>query len=186
MKLQDPAWGNQICWSCVVHQADYVKGQIDRFAKYWEENGGEAGKEERFVEMGEEYRLSYEKDDALRDVHWRVFNELGEANNRTCKVVNYFKCSYGEKRQELVDNGLLADKIWQHIEWYDRHWVDDHAFTPSASELKWYHYGEASIIDVTSFDDIVKAIEDGRFDRIVEEHERYMKEARRETSGHPD
>jgi hypothetical protein len=52
--------------------------------------------------------------------------------------------------------------------------------------LKWYHYGEASIIDVTSFDDIVKAIEDGRFDRIVEEHERYMKEARRETSGHPD
>jgi hypothetical protein len=41
---------------------------------------------------------------------------------------------------------------------------------------KWYHYGEPQIIDVTSFDDIDKALDDGRFRRIVEEHEKYTKE----------
>ena len=45
--------------------------------------------------------------------------------------------------------------------------------------MKWYHYGEPEIINVTSLDDIVKAMEDGRFDKVVEEHERYMKETGR-------
>ena len=179
-KLQDPTWGNQICWSCVVHQADHAKQQIDRFTKYWEEHGGETAKEQHFQEMGEKFRLSYQKEEALRDLDWRVFNELGEADNRSCKVVNYFKCPYGEKREEFIENGLLADEIWQHIKWYDRHWNHDDTYTPSGSELKWYHYGEPQIMDVTSLDDIVKAMEDGRFDKIVEEHERYMKETGRE------
>ena len=38
---------------------------------------------------------------------------------------------------------------------------------------------EPEIINVTSLDDIVKAMEDGRFDKVVEEHERYMKETGR-------
>jgi hypothetical protein len=46
--------------------------------------------------------------------------------------------------------------------------------------MKWYHYGEPSIIDVTSYDDALKAREDGRLERIIQEHERYMKETGRE------
>jgi hypothetical protein len=170
-----------VCWSCVVSLTDDVKERIDHFAKYWEENGGEAGKEERFREFGEEYRTSCLKEDAMRDVKWRVFNELGEANNRTCKVVNYFRCPYGEERRDLLDNGRLAYEIWDHIDWYDRHWNPDPTSTPAASEMKWYHCRELQITDVTSFDDIIKAMDDGRFDRIVEEHEKYMKKMGRES-----
>jgi hypothetical protein len=42
--------------------------------------------------------------------------------------------------------------------------------------MKWYHYNETPIIDVTSYDDILKAIDDGRLNRIIDEHKRYMKE----------
>jgi hypothetical protein len=107
-----------------------------------------------------------------------MYNELGEANDRTCNVVNYFKCPYGEERRKLIDNGSLASETWQHIEWYDEHW---HKNSRSAlnADLKWYHYGEPEIINITSLDDIEKAMEDGRFDKIIEEHERYMKETGR-------
>ena len=36
------------------------------------------------------------------------------------------------------------------------------------------------MIDVTSYDDVTRAIEDGRLDKITDEHTRYMKETGRE------
>jgi predicted transcriptional regulator len=48
------------------------------------------------------------------------------------------------------------------------------------SELRWYHYDEPPIIYFTSYDDIMQAIEDGRLDKIIDEHTRYMKETDRE------
>jgi hypothetical protein len=42
--------------------------------------------------------------------------------------------------------------------------------------MKWYHYNEPPIIDVTDYDDILRAIDDGRLDTIITEHLRYMKE----------
>jgi hypothetical protein len=41
--------------------------------------------------------------------------------------------------------------------------------------MKWYHF-EASIIDVTSYDDVMKALDDGRFERVIAEHEKYTDE----------
>ena len=38
------------------------------------------------------------------------------------------------------------------------------------------HFNEPPIIDVTNYDDNVQAIEDGRLDRIIDEHLSYMKE----------
>jgi hypothetical protein len=52
--------------------------------------------------------------------------------------------------------------------------------TRPASESKWYHYNEPPIIDVRNLDDVTKAIQDGRFNRIHEEHERYMRETKDE------
>lgn len=171
-ELQDPLYGGEICWvNCAIHQAQFAKKEIDRSTKYWEEEGGHVDKE---------IRVRVEKHKAFQEVEWRVYNELGEANNRTCKIVDYFKCPYGEERRKLIENGSLASEIWEHIKWYDHHWNKNDTLKATESEMKWYHYGEPEIINVTSPDDIVKAIEDGRFDKIVEEHERYMKETGRE------
>jgi hypothetical protein len=63
-----------------------------------------------------------------------------------------------------------------HLQWYDRHWNRHSTFTPSSDEVKWYHWGEPSIIDLTSYQDILKALKDGRLDKIIDEHKKYMKE----------
>jgi hypothetical protein len=49
--------------------------------------------------------------------------------------------------------------------------------------MKWYHYDEKPIIDITNSDDVAKSLEDGRYDRIVKEHISYMKETGREMRG---
>jgi hypothetical protein len=114
-------------------------------------------------------------------VEWRIYNELAEANNRTCEILNYFHCPCGDEWRQLLQDGYDAHWLWEHIEWYDTHWNRDHTYTPpAASQRKWYHYDEPPIIDVTSYDDIIRAIDDGRLDRIIDEHTRYMKETDRE------
>ena len=128
----------------------------------------------------ESYASSFRKEDAMRQAEWRIYNELGEANNCTCEIVNYFRCPYGDARRQLLQDGHDAHRLWQHIYWYDIHWNPSTSYTPAASEKKWYHYDEPPIIDVTSYDDIIRAIEDGRLDRIIDEHTRYMKETGRE------
>jgi len=42
--------------------------------------------------------------------------------------------------------------------------------------MKWYHFNEPDILDVTDLDDIMRSLDDGRFHKILEEHERYMRE----------
>ena len=163
--LKDPAYGNEQCWTCAIYLADWEKKEIHRHQKYWDEHGGETGKEEDFREMGERYRLSCEKGEAMRNVKWRLFNELGGANNRTCSVVNYFRCPYGEEWRTLQEDGAVIEWTWSLIEWYDRHWNRDPYGQPPEKEMKWYHFDEPQIIDVTDFDDIVRAMEDGRLER---------------------
>jgi len=175
-KLEDPAHGKMICWGCVIHRAQDAKKEIDRHDRYWQEHGGEAAKEGWYQEAGEPYTSSFRKHDAMRQVEWRIYNELAEANNRTCEALNYFRCPYGDARDQLLQDGDDAQQLWQHIYWYDIHWNRNHTFTPAAGEREWYHYDEPPIIDVTSYDDIIRAIDDGRLDRIIDEHTRYMKE----------
>jgi hypothetical protein len=175
-KLEEPEYGNEICWRCAIHQAESAKEEIDRAKKRWDENGGEEAKLKFYSEVGALNRRTFERQDGMRLVEWRLYNELAKANNRTCSVVNYFKCPYGPERTRLVEDGGVAWKIWEHVEWYDNHWNAGHSFTPPLSDMKWYHYGGATIIDVTSLDDIVRSIGDGRLERIIKEHEQYMKE----------
>jgi hypothetical protein len=42
--------------------------------------------------------------------------------------------------------------------------------------MKWYHYDETPIVDLADYDDVLRAIDDGRIIKVVEEHEAYMKE----------
>jgi len=115
----------------------------------------------------------------MKKAELQLYDEMG-AQGRSCGVVNYFKCPYGEERDDLIKYGDIAFKLWEHVEWYDRHWNGPDSFTPSEDEKKWYHWHEPSIIDVTDLDDIDKALDDGRMGKIIKEHKRYMKETGRE------
>jgi len=175
-KLQNPQYGRDRCGWCTIYQAGRAKKEIDRLDRYWQEHGGEAGKEQFYRELGEVYLRDSKRDDAIRQVEWRIYNELGGANNRTCEVVNYFHCPYGDEWRQLQLDGYDAYHLWQHIKWYDNHWTPSRTWTPAASEMEWYHFNEPQIIDVTNYDDIIKAIDDSRLDKIIDEHTRYMKE----------
>ena len=62
------------------------------------------------------------------------------------------------------------------MEWYDSHWNRTRTFSPAACEMKWYHYDEPRVIDVTSYEDVMKATEDGRLLKILEEFKKHEKE----------
>jgi hypothetical protein len=116
------------------------------------------------------------RNDKIRLVKLRFYEDVGSAEGKSCEVKNKYTCPYGEASEQLIEDGSLANFIWREIEWYNHHWNPSHTFIPAQKEMKWYHYSEPSIIDVTSHDDVIKATDDGRLKRIIEEHERYMKE----------
>lgn len=114
-------------------------------------------KERWCQEVSEPCRSSFRKEDAMRLVEWRIYNELAEANDRTCQIMNYFRCPHGEGWRELVQDGHDAYRLWEEIKWYDTHWNRSISYTPAASEMKWYHYDEPPIMDVKSCEDIIRA-----------------------------
>ena len=105
-----------------------------------------------------------------------IYDELAGAAGRTCNIVNYFKCPYGEESKQLLRDGREANHLWEYVVWYDGHWNRGQSFIPTEADRKWYHYGEPSIIAVSSFEDLCKALDDGRLDKIAAEHKRYVKE----------
>ena len=175
-KLEDPDHARSRCWHCAIPQAEDAKKEIDRLDRYWQEHGGIAGKEKHYEWLGEPYASSNRREDAMQQVEWRIYNELGGADGRTCEVVNYFHCPYGDEWRRLQQDGRSVYFLWKHIDWYDRHWTPSLTTTPTPDEMKWYHFKEPQIIDVTNYDDVIRALEDDRIDKIIDEHLRYMKE----------
>jgi hypothetical protein len=172
--------GSEPCWDCVVPDAVSLRKEVEASEQRKKENE-EAMKsaEPSWVtkEMHEFYRRpDVVRDDKMRRVKLRFYEDVGGAEGKSCEVKNKYACPYGEASEQLIEDGMLAKFVWQEIEWYNRHWNPSHTCIPAQNEMKWYHYGEPSIVDVTSYDDVIKAIEDGRLERIMEEHERYMKE----------
>ena len=180
VKLEDPLYGRMRCSTCAIHEAQRVKEEIERHEKRWRDEGGESARESFYNEVGEMHAREFRKQDAMREVERRVFNELGGAENRTCDIINHFHCPYMEERDRLQEDGYDAYRLWCHVDWYDEHWNRSTTHTPAGSDMKWYHFDEPPIIDVTDFEDLDRAIDDGRLHRIVQEHLRYMKETDRE------
>jgi hypothetical protein len=178
-KLEDPLYGRLLCDHCVIQQAQDAKKEIDREKKYWQDQGGQSAREQFYEEAGEIHARDFRKTDAMHQVQWRIFNELADAKDRTCDTINYFHCPYKGERNQLVEVGYDAWRLWLHVEWYDEHWNRSLSHTPPASDMRWYHWNEPPIIDVTSYDDIIRAIDDGRLDKIISDHLRYMKETER-------
>jgi len=175
-KLKDPELGRLLCSLCCINRAQESKKEIERRQKYWQENGGEEAKKKFYEECGEPRTSEFWRRDAMREVERRLYNEISGPENRKCNVINYFQCPNGDERQTLTNDGCNVTTFWQHIQWYDEHWNGSTSLTPSESQRKWYHTNEPPIIDVKSFDDIIKALNDGRIEKIILEHERYMKD----------
>jgi hypothetical protein len=173
-KLEDPTLGQILCYQCAINNAQQVGETIERFG--WDHRGGEKAREEFYKTCPPSHVIEYRREDAMRQTQFRLYNEAAGANKRTCNVLNYFKCPYGEERDQLTDDGYQAEKLWEVVEWYNKHWNPCHYSIPAEWEKKWYHRSEPSIIDVTNLDDILKATEDGRLKKITEEYERYNKE----------
>jgi len=174
--------GKLACWDCVVPNAtslrEHIKLVEEAIRNYEEEM---KQKEPSWIasEMYEYYRSSYVvKGNKMMYVELRLYEELGLAEGKSCNFdnKNKYRCPYGEEANELIEYGRAAKFVWHVVSWYDDHWNPSPNYRPPESDMKWYHYGEPSIIDVTSYEDIVKAIEDGRLKKIIEESKKYDKE----------
>jgi hypothetical protein len=165
---------------CVVPDAMSLRKEIEESEQRRREN------EERMKsaepswttkDMHEYYtRPDVVRSDKMMRVKLRLYEEESGARGKSCVVKNKYRCPYGEGSEQLIEVGRLAKFMCREIEWYDHHWNPSPTYRPSVQDMKWYHYGEPGIIDVTSYDDVVKAIEDGRLEKIIKEHKKYMEE----------
>ena len=112
----------------------------------------------------------------MLEVKLWLFEEEAELKGKTCHVQNKYLCPYGAESKNLIEDGWAIKKLWEILEWYDRHWHRYSYVVPSRDEMKWYHYDEPDIIDVTSIEDVDRALEDGRIDRIIDEYIKYVEE----------
>jgi len=172
-------YGKVACYGCVVPHVTWLRSQVARVEEYGRKLEEEMKqKPSSFTMELYEYNKSPEavKRNKMLRIELRFLEELGSGEGKSCEVHNKYKCPYKEESKQLIENGRLAQFVWKLVEWYDFHWNRNPSITPSQSEMKWYHYDEPSVIDVTSYEDVLKAIEDGRLKKILREHGRYERE----------
>jgi hypothetical protein len=172
-KLEDPNFGQTICGNCAIKYAQHARKDDAR--NDWADRGGIEAREKFYATCNPQSAKKFRLQGGMKKTEINLYDAIG-ANGRSCDIVNYFKCPYPDERDDLTKHGRYAYELWEHVEWYHRHWNGPDSFTPSEEERKWYHWHDPPIIDVTNLDDIEKALDDGRMNKIIEEHKRYMKE----------
>lgn len=177
VKLKDHGLGRWRCFDCVIRRASELRVEVEKRCRFREEN-----KDFYERELSPEKRREFERQDRLKVTEYRLYNDLGGVKGRVCPLDeekrDFFNCPFGEEAESLVEYGRLVKAFWKHLEWYnDHHWRSS-TFTPAEDELKWYHYDETPIVDPADYDDVLRAVDDGRFGKVVEEHEAYMKETK--------
>lgn len=173
-------YGRIRCVYCPVREAMRLRDKVQRIKQQRRKIEEEMKGEEPSLNTIEMYeylkRSDVVRDDKMLSVELRFYEEVAGAKGKSCEVRNRFKCPFGEESEQLVENGKAIKSLWKYVEWYNSHWNRSGSVTPGSSDMKWYHYDEPGIIDVTSYDDILRALEDGRLKRITKEYERYEKE----------
>ena len=176
-------YGNRECWDCVIPDAARLRKDIEHIEqaiKEYEEKMKQEQPSWIAMEMSEHYkRPDVVRRNKMMCVQLRLYEDMGGAKGKSCEVENKYRCPYGEESEQLIEDGGLVKFIWRQIEWYDHHWNPSNTFRPAIQDMKWYRYDESSIIDVTSYEDILKAIEDGRLEKIIKDHKKYMEETGR-------
>jgi hypothetical protein len=120
------------------------------------------------------------RDMKMKRVELEFLELYGGTEGKTCESRNKCLCPYGAKSSELIKLGDRVKDLWEIVEYYHSYWHPSDGYRPGDSDAHWYHYGEDDFLDVTSREDILKATEDGRIERIVEERKR-QNEAIRQT-----
>ena len=177
-------FGRILCGGCSVWRATGLRRFVERVEQKRIETEEEMKGEEPSWITREMYEYRRRPDvvrlDKMRLVELRFYEEVGGAKDKSCLDRNKYRCPYGDESERFVEDGELIYDLWRLVVWYDRHWNRSRMFEPSPADLKWCHYEEPGIMDVTSYEDVLKAAEDGRLKGIFEEHERYLKETRSE------
>ncbi len=180
LEADDVHFGGYPCQDCMVHDAMRLREDIaleDWYKRENEEKMKATEPSDYTREMYEHYNLpDVVRGDKMRVVKLRFYDEVGFTAGKSCQVKNMYKCPYREKSKRLVKDGGLAKSIWELVEYYDSHWNRSRIHFPLKNEEKWYHYDEPSLIDVTSYEDVMKATEDGRLLKILEEFKMHEKE----------
>jgi hypothetical protein len=173
-------YGRMACRDCGVPEAvrlrEYTKKLEETMLEMNEKVS--SGLMDDFWARVYEYRKSPEctRSDRMAYVKLEFLEADGGAEGKTCSIRNKYLCPYGAKALELIDLGGVVGFLWRLVEFYDAHWNVSHTRTPPSSEDKWFHWGEAGILDVTRREDILLALEDGRMNKISLEYAGYTKE----------
>jgi len=172
-KLEDPTFGRNLCYDCAIDLARKASEDIKGCS--WDDRGGKEAREKFYTTCPVWEVEEFRREDAMRETHLRLYNEAAGPNNRTCNVQNYFKCPYGQERDELIHRGRKANGLWRVVEYYHGHWNPHHSAIHPENQKKWYHQSDPGLINVTSLEDILKAEEDGRIRKVAKEKQEYDK-----------
>ena len=170
-------YGRVACWGCAVpgamHLREYLRKLEESNARLVEDLRREPN--DRFYLSLYEHRFSAEctRLDKMAGVELEFKEVEGLAEGKVCDVRNKYLCPYGAQSEELIKAGHLVESLWKLVRFYDTYWNEHSGCRPTPREAEWYHLGEAGIIDVTSREDILKALEDGRMEKIAEEFKRH-------------
>jgi hypothetical protein len=165
-------YGRMFCGHCSVPAAMYLRDYIGKLERLnaWI-------KKQRSLEPNDSYWMKLydnsfsanaSKSAKMARVQLGFLEIDGAAEGKFCAVHNKYLCPYGPKSGEFVKLGNMVRYLWLLIEFYDRYWNNPKGCTKPLKEAKLNHIDKPSLIEVTSRDDILKALEDGRIDKIIE------------------
>jgi len=166
-ELKDPGLGNHRCFDCVIRKASELRVEVEERRRLRDEN-----RDFYERELSSEKSREFERQDRLKVTEYRLYNDVGGEEGRVCPLDeekrDFFKCPFGDEAEALVEDGRAVQALWRHLKWYDyRHWQLSTRVTAG---------DETPLVDPADYNDILKAIDDGRFEKVIEEHEAYMKE----------
>jgi hypothetical protein len=175
-------YGRLACWGCGVPDAVRLREDARKRVEFQEEmemNLASGNASEFWVDLYEYHKKPEAiKMDMLCFVELKFLEEHGGTEGKVCRKFNHNKylCPYGDESNELIRLGEDVHFLWSLVRHYDSHWNRSSSFVPGAGSEEWYHYDEPGFLDVTSYDDILKSLEDGRMNRIADEYVKYWKE----------
>jgi hypothetical protein len=166
-------YGRVFCRDCAVPQAMYLREYLQKLRERaeWLEGKLKSEDSDFWLSLQETYNDPKQvRHDKMVAVELEFMEKEGEAEGKTCTARNKYLCPYGAEALMLVRIGSAVRFAWKLVKFYDEHWNGSSTVTPSADEAEWYHFDEPGILDVTSYDDILRAFDDGRIEKIRDEY----------------
>jgi hypothetical protein len=167
------------CLDCVVEKATGLRKHILLVDLFQRENDAkmESGEASEYNKDTWFYNRKPQKvkENKMHDVELKLYEEIGRAEGKACIEGNRYNCPYKAKSTKLADCGSTAKFIWKLVKYYDDYWNGSPDITPCAGVRRFCHFGEPSIIDVTDYEDIIRACSDGRMMKIKKEHDEFQK-----------